>query len=261
LLRDFVSICNGVEFAHSRNVLHRDLKPANVMVGRFGEVLVMDWGLTKLLASIAPEGPSTDWSIRTDRSGGPDGQSQPGVRGTPAYMPPEQANGSDRLDTRCDVFALGVILCQILTGRPAYTSDNPDPRARTKELVDLASRCATAKAFARLDARREPRELIELAKRCMSFAPGDRPATAKDVGDAVTNYQAGIQRRVHEAEVGRARAEAAAHAERRRRRWQLGLAGHQCRFGRHVVPIRSGTARDCRTDCRPEPPNGNRPCD
>ena len=115
----------------ARGVIHRDLKPSNIMVGAFGEVQVMDWGLAKVL----PQGGAADDAsagktreretiIATTRSAGDNDSdlSRAGsVMGTPSYMAPEQARGEvQRLDERCDVFALGSILCEILTGEPAF---------------------------------------------------------------------------------------------------------------------------------------------
>ena len=136
----FEQVCQTVAYAHARRVIHRDLKPANVMVGSFGEVQVMDWGLAKVL----PEGGIADearaagqWQetvIMTVRSGpaGSGGESQAGsVLGTPAYMAPEQARGEiERVDERADVFGLGAILCEILTGRPPFVGLDAgrDPR-------------------------------------------------------------------------------------------------------------------------------------
>ena len=123
----FESICQTMAYAHARGVIHRDLKPSNVMVGSFGEVQVMDWGLAKVL----PRGGAADDAhagvtrpsetvIATARSASDSDRSQAGsVLGTPSYMAPEQARGEiDRLDERCDVFALGSILCELLTGSP-----------------------------------------------------------------------------------------------------------------------------------------------
>src|SRR5262249_21989313 len=134
-LKVFEQVCQTLAYAHARGVLHRDLKPSNIMVGNYGEVQVMDWGLAKVLpqGGVA-EGPSPKRErgteavsvTRTHRSEGsdtPEGlglQTHAGsVLGTPAYMAPEQARGEvDRLDERADVFGLGAILCEILTGQP-----------------------------------------------------------------------------------------------------------------------------------------------
>ena len=130
LLDIFEAICQTMAYAHARSVLHRDLKPANVLVGAFGEVQVVDWGLAKVMArgGVADEQKNRERSavsvIETVRSKpGSDGShSRAGsVLGTPAYMPPEQTRGEmERLDQRADVFALGAILCEILSGAPPY---------------------------------------------------------------------------------------------------------------------------------------------
>src|SRR5262249_54295723 len=105
-LRTFLRICEPVAFAHAHGVLHRDLKPANVMVGPFGEVLVMDWGLSKLLGETSmdtherPTAELISASLATAHGS---------VLGTPGYMAPEQRNG-ERLDQRADVYSLGAIL-------------------------------------------------------------------------------------------------------------------------------------------------------
>ena len=130
----FEKVCEAAAFAHSKGVVHRDLKPSNVMVGAFGEVQVMDWGLAKDLASGGRQPPEEavappDRSAPTrgadaPRSPEPSHRTQPGsVLGTPAFMPPEQAGGeTDKVDERADVFGLGAVLCTILTGKPPYAA-------------------------------------------------------------------------------------------------------------------------------------------
>lgn len=125
-LQVFEQVCQAVGYAHSKGVIHRDLKPLNVMVGAFGEVQVMDWGLGKVLTAgegpQEPEPPRPPLAsvVETDRAGKPDSGTQAGsVLGTYAYMPPEQARGElGKVDRRSDVFGLGAILCEILTGHP-----------------------------------------------------------------------------------------------------------------------------------------------
>lgn len=121
-LEIFVKVCDGVSFAHSRGVIHRDLKPSNIMIGDFGQVYVLDWGVARLL----PTSPDRGLDIRPRlESGGRGRLDAPGALiGTPCYMAPEQVRGlHDKHDERTDVFALGATLYQILTGQPPLTAD------------------------------------------------------------------------------------------------------------------------------------------
>src|SRR5262249_42311604 len=133
LLKVFEQVCQALAYAHARGVIHRDLKPANVMVGAFGEVQVMDWGLAKLLsaapADAGSEPPADRGDVLPTRCAA-GGETQAGaVLGTPGYMAPEQARGEvDTLDARCDVFGLGALLCAILTGQPPFGGDNQAAR-------------------------------------------------------------------------------------------------------------------------------------
>jgi serine/threonine-protein kinase len=112
----FLRICDAVAFAHARGVLHRDLKPANIMVGSFGEVLVMDWGLAKILQERAAANETVLVSSKKENSGNEETQStvvtgHGTVMGTPGYMSPEQERGeTEKVDARSDVFSLGALL-------------------------------------------------------------------------------------------------------------------------------------------------------
>jgi serine/threonine-protein kinase len=231
LLGVFAQICQTMAYAHAKGVVHRDLKPANVMVGTFGEVQVMDWGLAKVLASggiddelKASRGrkpPADDLtSIKTVRSVGSTSETQAGsLLGTPAYMAPEQARGDvDLLDERCDVFGLGAVLCELLTGQPPYAGESAG------EVQRRAAVAALDDAFARLDGCGADAELVALAKRCLAAEPWDRPRDAKAVADAVTAYLTAAEERVRRAERDRAVAEARAAEERKRRRVTVALA-------------------------------------
>jgi serine/threonine-protein kinase len=219
LLGIFEQVCLTMAYAHVRGVIHRDLKPSNIMVGSFGEVQVMDWGLAKIL----PQGGVADdreagrvrheTVIRTARAGTDAGLSQAGsVMGTPAYMPPEQAGGDlDRLDERADVFALGSILCEVLTGLPAFTGRTAGEIHRKAARGDLAD------ASSRLDACGADAELAGLARDCLACEPEDRPRNAGAVAERLTSYLAGVQERLRAAELARVEAQARAEEEAKRR--------------------------------------------
>ena len=182
----FEAVCQTVAYAHARGVIHRDLKPSNVMVGSFGEVQVMDWGLAKVL----PRGGSVDDAhagkhrhqetvIATARSGRRSGSSRAGsVMGTPSYMAPEQARGEiDQIDERADVFALGSILCEILTGDPAFLGRSAG------EILRKAALGETADALDRLGACGADSELVDLTRNCLAREPEDRPNDAAIVAE------------------------------------------------------------------------------
>lgn len=215
----FQQICQTVAYVHrEKQVLHRDLKPLNVMVGAFGEVQVMDWGLGKALAldvATHPNGPSPD----TARSVGAVEQTQQGVvRGTLAYMPPEQARAElSRQGKWSDVFSLGAMLCEILTGEPPYTiSATVAPKQAKARLWEMAKRPELAPAWERLQKCGADDELIQLARSCLNAEPTRRPPDAQAVADAMAAYLEGVRERLRQAELARAKTEA-------KRRLQLGL--------------------------------------
>src|SRR5204863_8178338 len=125
VLNVVLRVCDAVAFAHSRGVVHGDIKPDNVMVGSFGEVYLVDWGVASLIPAVAPE---QQISVSTER------HTRSGVRGTPAFMAPEQAKGVlTEIGERTDVFGLGALLYFILTGRPPFegsTASDTLTRAR-----------------------------------------------------------------------------------------------------------------------------------
>ncbi len=216
----FEQVCQTLAYAHSRRVIHRDLKPSNIMVGAFGEVQIMDWGLAKVLtADDGRAGSDGDTS-----AAGPDqvdsALSLAGtVMGTPAYMAPEQACGAvDRIDERTDVFGLGGILCTILTGKPPYDKPTPWEQTRQAERGDLSE------ALLRLDASGADAELVALARACLSAEPDQRPRDAGLVALRMSEYRAGVQERLRGAELERAAAQVRAQEERKARRLTVALA-------------------------------------
>jgi serine/threonine-protein kinase len=219
----FQQICQAVGYAHSKQILHRDLKPANVMVGAFGEVQVMDWGLAKMLHarddSYAPAGETESATmIRTNGACAADTEAG-SILGTPAYMSPEQAGGNlDRLDERGDVFGLGAILCVILTGQPPYVGTSDE------EIRTLAIRGDLAPAYTRLEECGADAKLIDLCRQCLSADRDERPRDGAAVAAAISEHLAGVEERARRAEVEWAAAQARAVEQRKRRRVQLFLA-------------------------------------
>src|SRR5262249_16153923 len=119
LLQMFLSLCQTVGYAHSRNVLHRDLKPENVMLGPFGETILLDWGIAKVLGQNDPAQPDEQGPSGPLRQSIPDTETHAGaIMGTPSYMAPEVAAGlNEEVDERSDIYLLGGTLYQILSGR------------------------------------------------------------------------------------------------------------------------------------------------
>jgi hypothetical protein len=172
LLTRFVAVCNAVAYAHSRGVIHRDLKPANVMLGPYGETLVLDWGLAKVVGRSAEPGPGERPAEGTLLVSGGDGSATRAgsLLGTPAYMSPEQADG--RLEEQgpaTDVYSLGATLYALLTGRPPVQGDTPEVLERVRQ-GNWPPPAAVQPAV--------PKALDAVCRKAMALKPADRYSSA-----------------------------------------------------------------------------------
>jgi serine/threonine protein kinase len=200
-LRVLVRICEPVAFAHAHGVIHRDLKPENVMVGPFGEVLVMDWGVAKRRR----EPPASDETPRdASASTAVDATAHGTIVGTPAYMAPEQARGEiERVDERADVYALGAILYFMLTGHPPGRPPAA-PEAPTRTWAGGRGPRLAGVQPPRDAAPDVPRPLEAICLKALSPEPGARYPSVAELaadltrlleGEPVSAYPEGLWRR------------------------------------------------------------------
>ena len=205
LLNAFARICEAMRYAHSKGVIHRDLKPENIMVGEFGEVQVLDWGLAKILGreETAVEDPDND-QVESVRSGGDSGRflSMDGsIAGTPQYMAPEQANGKIKeLDERTDVYALGAILYQILTLRAPV--DGPTLQAilvaAAKGQV-IPPEDLVTEPLPHCPNEKIPAALSAMAMKALAHDPAKRYQKVEDLTADLEKHQAGFATEAEEA--------------------------------------------------------------
>jgi PAS domain S-box-containing protein len=190
LLSAFVAVCHTVAYAHSRGVVHRDLKGENILLGDFGEVIVLDWGVAKLLGETADATGSEPIThlLNTAADRTIDGD----VVGTPAYMAPEQAAGrGDLTDHRTDIYGLGAILYELLTGAPPFAGTN------TIEVLDKVIRGAPAAPSALWP--EVPVTLEAICQRALSKEPSLRHASAIALAQEVQTWQEVQRRQAEEA--------------------------------------------------------------
>jgi serine/threonine-protein kinase len=180
LLRRFTDVCNAIDYAHSRGVIHRDIKPANIIVGKYGETLLVDWGLAK---SVGRADPSVgEQTIAPSSSGS--SETLPGTAlGTPAYMSPEQARGElNRLGPRSDVYSLGATLYCILTGKPPFGGDDA---GAVLHAVEEGQFPRPSKLDPALD-----RALEAVCLKAMALVPEDRYPTPRALADDLERWMA-----------------------------------------------------------------------
>ena len=181
-LRRFLTICETVSYAHSRGVLHRDLKPRNVLLGPFGETLVVDWGLAKPMGR-RERTPASGETLRPASSSGVQATVAGARLGTPAYMSPEQAKGElDRLETRTDVYGLGATLYYILAGRAPFVDDDGAAIIAKVEKGHFT--------HPRQINPRVSRTLEAICLKAMALKPEDRYPNPKALADDIERYLA-----------------------------------------------------------------------
>jgi serine/threonine-protein kinase len=183
LLRRFVDVCNAIEYAHSRGVPHRDLKPGNVMLGRFGETLVVDWGLAKVVGHPDGATAATAGTLRPEAGSGATPTETGQALGTPAFMSPEQAAGRlDDLGPASDVYSLGATLYSLLTGRPPFQGrDHGALLQQVQKGVFPPPRQVKPGVAAALEA---------VCLRALALRPAERYATPRELADEVERWLA-----------------------------------------------------------------------
>jgi serine/threonine-protein kinase len=179
LLTSFVSVCKTIAYAHNRGIVHRDVKPENVLLGRYGETLVVDWGLASPVLREERFRQSGEKTLMP--TSGSSGSSSSHGAGTPAYMSPEQA--SELAPTpAADVYCLGATLFKILTGAPPVTGNS---------LAEMKTKILEGRIARPGDIRRDvPRPLEAICRKAMALQPGDRYATALDLARDVERFLA-----------------------------------------------------------------------
>lgn len=183
LLQRFIDVCNAIEYAHSRGILHRDLKPGNIMLGQYGETLVVDWGLAKQLGDKTPDAAKTS-STFVPTANDDSGLTQYGQAiGTPAFMSPEQAAGRlDELGPATDVYSLGATLYSVLTGKPPFSAGS------AIQIIEDVCNGLPVTRFPRIVNRSVPKALQAICLRAMSKDAIVRYPSAKKLAEDIERW-------------------------------------------------------------------------
>jgi tetratricopeptide (TPR) repeat protein len=200
LLQVILKTCETIAFVHSQGVVHGDLKPHNIMVGRYGEVQVMDWG----------------FAFRSsERSEAPQSRA-----GTPAYMAPEQASAGHRIDERSDVYGLGAILFQTLTGEAPHTGGGISPVSIKLGAAGTTKEEALERILRRrLSEAKVEERLAQITLRCLAHDPAERPQDAGTLQVELQEYLDGLEQHARDMELRAAAAQASLEHSRRARRF------------------------------------------
>jgi eukaryotic-like serine/threonine-protein kinase len=184
LLPSVLAACEAVAFAHANQVIHRDLTPSNILVGEYGDTVVIDWGLAKDLSSETADDADAG-PYRREPNASADLTAAGAIIGTASYMPPEQAAG-DRVDARADVYALGAIHYHLLAGKAPYKGTLDDVLRSVKSEPPAPLPAAT------------PRDLASIVAKAMSRDPAERYPSAKELAAELAAFQAGRLVGAHE---------------------------------------------------------------
>lgn len=179
LIPNVIAVADAIAYAHEQRVIHRDLKPSNVMIGQFGETMVIDWGLATDLEQSQLPGAATSSPYQVAAS---ELTAAGAVLGTPEYMPLEQAQGKP-VDERADVYSLGAILYYVLAGAPPYSGESS---------AEVIKKVANSLPLPLVDRQPGvPEDLATIVRKAMARDPADRYATAKELAEDLKRFQTG----------------------------------------------------------------------
>jgi len=187
LLPHFVDVCQAIAYSHSKGIIHRDIKPANIMIGSFGETIVIDWGLAKPARAVETGEDRSNTGSEFPRA--PIDEAIPLTKyglymGTPHYTPPEQAQGNvDAIDERSDVYALGAVLYELLTGHRPFKDQTPPDVIREVLISEPAP-------VERIEPK-APAELVAICRRAMQKKPEGRYQTAQALAEEIERFKTG----------------------------------------------------------------------